>query len=52
MAARKRRRYCLGEMTVGSFPPARMPVDLTHVSSCLSHVYCRWAGRDAKHGVC
>ena len=40
MANRKRRMYCLGEIMVGSLPPARMPVDLTHVSSCLSHVNC------------
>ena len=43
MAALKRRQYCLGEMTVGSLPapPPRITEDLTHVSSCLSQVYCR-----------
>lgn len=43
----KRREYCLGEMTVGSLPaPPRMPLFFTHVSTCLSHVYCRevWRG--------
>ena len=43
MAALKRRQYCLGEMTVGSLPapPPRITEDFTHVSSCLSQVYCR-----------
>ena len=43
MAALKRRQYCFGEMTVGSLPapPPRITEDLTHVSSCLSQVYCR-----------
>ncbi len=44
----KRREYCLGEMTVGSLPaPPRMPLFFTHVSTCLSHVYCG-GGRGAK----
>ena len=34
-------QYCFGDIMVGSLPlPPRMPLDLTHVSSCLSHVYC------------
>lgn len=42
MAARKRRLYCLGEMTVGSLPaPPNSPDFLTQVSTCLSQVYCR-----------
>ena len=49
MAIRKRRMYCLGEMMVGSLPPARMPVDLTQVSSCLSHVNCS-AQRQTQQG--
>jgi hypothetical protein len=37
----KRLQYCFGDMMVGSLPlPPRMPLLFTHVSSCLSHVYC------------
>ena len=46
MASRKRRMYCLGEMMVGSLPPARRPVLFTHVSSCLSHV--NWSTLSAR----
>jgi len=48
----KRRLYCLGEMTVGSLPaPPRMPLFFTHVSTCLSQVYCRQQGQ-RKQKVC
>lgn len=48
-----RLQYCLGDMIVGSLPaPPSMPVDLTHVSSCLSHVYCLRVGVPPGSGAC
>ncbi|MFS8028735.1 hypothetical protein Hanom_Chr16g01513891 [Helianthus anomalus] len=43
MAFRNLRLYCFGDMIVGDafLGPPRIPDALTHVSSCLSHVYCR-----------
>lgn len=42
MAFLNRFLYCFGEITVGEtfLGPPKIPEALTHVSRCLSHVYC------------